>query len=50
MKVQHWDQEKEGVLSEQAMRRLLEQLGYRVTVRLCSRNVLSQSYSLDGQD
>jgi len=30
MKVEHWHQEKDGVLSEAAMRRKLEQLGYRV--------------------
>lgn len=31
MKVEHWDPEKDGWLSEQSMRRKLEQLGYRVT-------------------
>jgi quercetin dioxygenase-like cupin family protein len=31
MKVEHWDLQKDGVLSEQGMRRKLEQLGYRVT-------------------
>ena len=31
MTVQHWDSGKDGVLTEQAMRRKLEQLGYRVT-------------------
>ena len=30
MKVEHWNPEKEGALSEAAMRRKLEQLGYRV--------------------
>jgi len=31
MKVERWNPEKDGVLSEQAMRRKLEQLGFRVT-------------------
>jgi hypothetical protein len=31
MKVEHWQPQKDGVLSEAAMRRRLEQLGYRVT-------------------
>ena len=31
MQVEHWNPEKDGVLSEQGMRRKLEQLGYRVT-------------------
>lgn len=31
MRVEHWNPEKDGVLSEQAMRRKLEQLGYRAT-------------------
>lgn len=30
MKVEHWNQRDDGSLSEQAMRRKLEQLGYRV--------------------
>lgn len=31
MKVERWSPEKDGVVSEQAMRRKLEQLGFRVT-------------------
>jgi quercetin dioxygenase-like cupin family protein len=31
MKIEHWNPEKDGLLSEQTMRRKLEQLGYRVT-------------------
>ena len=31
MKIERWNAEKDGVLSEQAMRRKLEQLGYQVT-------------------
>lgn len=30
MKIEHWQPEKDGALSETAMRRKLEQLGYRV--------------------
>jgi len=32
MKVEHWNPEKDGALSEISMRRKLEQLGYRVTL------------------
>jgi len=31
MKIERWNPDKDGVLSEPAMRRKLEQLGYRVT-------------------
>jgi quercetin dioxygenase-like cupin family protein len=31
MRVEHWNHEKDGALSEQGMRHKLEQLGYRVT-------------------
>jgi len=30
LQVEHWNPEKDGVLSEQTMRRKMEQLGYRV--------------------
>jgi hypothetical protein len=31
MTIEHWHAEKDGALSEQTMRRKLEELGYRVT-------------------
>jgi quercetin dioxygenase-like cupin family protein len=31
IEVEHWSQEKDGSVSEEGMRRKLEQLGYRVT-------------------
>jgi quercetin dioxygenase-like cupin family protein len=31
MQIEHWDEARDGVLSEQAMRRKLEGRGYRVT-------------------
>ncbi|HEY6971416.1 MAG TPA: cupin domain-containing protein [Candidatus Angelobacter sp.] len=31
MRIEHWDPQKDGALSESAMRRKLEQLGFRVT-------------------
>src|SRR5215467_14227325 len=30
MRIEHWDPQKDGALSERAMRRKLEQLGFRV--------------------
>src|SRR5215831_3540382 len=45
MKIERWNPDKDGGLSEPAMRRKLEQLGYRVTRYVYSRGTFFPSHT-----
>ena len=45
MRIEHWNPQKDGTLSEAAMRRKLEQLGYRVTRYIYSPGTLFPTHT-----
>ena len=45
MRIEHWDPQKDGALSEAAMRRKLEQLGFRVTRYVYSPGTLFPTHT-----